>query len=92
MRGIIPARCPNKKDNSFAPHTEALQPHFAVVLTIVLHRNHREIENRLKICEIDAVFSEIDTALRLLPSDHEQNVDAKYSSVKRNIDALQSRE
>ena len=68
MRGVISSRCPHKKDNPSAPHAKASEPQFAVALTVVFHRDHGKVEDGLEFCEIDSVFPEVLTALRLVPS------------------------
>lgn len=87
MRGVVSARCPHKKDDPCAPHAKALKPQFAVVLAVILHRDHGRVEDRFKVCKIDSMPSEIFTAFRLVPGDHEQNVYAGYASVKQIVDA-----
>ena len=87
MRGVVSARCPHKKDDPCAPHAKALKPQFAVVLAVILHRDHGRVEDRFRVCEIDSVLSEVFTAFRLVPGDHEQTVYAGYASVKQIVDA-----
>ena len=87
MRGVVSARCPHKKDDPCAPHAKALKPRFAVVLAVILHRDHGRVEDRFKVCEIDSVLAEVFTAFRLVPGDYEQTVYAGYASVKKIVDA-----
>lgn len=79
MRGVFTAWSPDNKDNSTAPHAQALQPQLAVVLPVIFHRDHREIEDRLEFSKIDSMFAEILAALRFIPRDHAGNVDANCS-------------
>ena len=71
MRGFVAARRPDKEDNPSAPHAKAMKPHFAVAFPVIFHRDHRKIENRLELCEIDLVLPEVLAALRLVPGDQQ---------------------
>jgi len=86
MRRVITARGPHQEDNSALPHSEALQSEFTVALARVFHRDHWVIEDRFQGCKIDLVLPEVLPALLLVPSDHEQNVDAFCVRVKQIVD------
>ena len=88
MRGILPARCPNKEHDPTSPHAKALQPQLAIVLAVVFHSDHRDIEDGFKFCKIDSVLPKVLTALRLVPGDHSQTVYAEWSPVKQHVDAI----
>ena len=74
MRGVITTRGPDQEDYSALPHAQALQPKFTVAFAIVFHRDHWEVESGLQFRKINLVLPDIFPSLRLVPSDHGQNV------------------
>ena len=74
MRGVITAWGPDQENDLAAPHSQALQPKFAIAFAIVFYRDHWEVENGLQFRKINLVLPDIFPSLRLVPSDHGQNV------------------
>lgn len=57
--GVIASGGPDQEDRSPWPQTKALQALFTVILAIVFHRNHREVEYRLQLSKIDLVIADV---------------------------------
>jgi hypothetical protein len=87
MRDVVIALGPDQEDDSALPHTQALQPEFTVAFAIVFHRDHRVVENGFQSGKINLMLANTLPSLRLIPSDHAQNVDAFRRSINQTVDA-----
>ena len=87
MRAVISAWGPDQEDDSGLPHAQALQSEFTVSFAIIFHCDHRIVEDRFQASKINLVLPEVLFSLRLVPSDHLQNVYAFCASVNQYVDA-----
>jgi len=82
VRSVITARCPDQEDDPSSEHPEALKAQLSVSFTVVIQRDHRELEDWLQFAQVDFVLPEVRPALRLVPGDHEQIVGAICIAIK----------
>lgn len=52
MRGVVTSRRPDQKNDAALPDAQALKSEFSIGFAIVLHSDHREIEDGFQVSEL----------------------------------------
>jgi hypothetical protein len=76
VRGVVAPRRPDQEDDAALPDAQALKPELSKDFAIVFHSDHRGIEDGFQVSKIDPVLPDVSLALRFVPGDHSQIVDA----------------